>query len=81
MLDGSISASLGSLENLEGLWLSENNLTGTIPTELGELSRHSLVQWRLSGGENQFTGCLPAGLASVEDSDMTSLGLQTCSDS
>ncbi len=81
MLDGSIPASLGSLENLEGLWLSENNLTGTIPTELGELSGHSLVQWRLSGGENQFTGCLPAGLASVEDSDMTSLGLQTCSDS
>ena len=81
MLDGSIPASLGSLENLERLWLSENKLSGSIPTELGELSGHSLVQWRLSGGENQFTGCLPAGLASVEDSDMTSLGLQTCSDS
>ena len=81
MLDGSIPASLGSLEKLERLWLSENKLTGEVPAELGGLSGHSLVQWRLSGGENQFTGCLPVGLASVEDSDMDSLGLQTCSDS
>ena len=81
MLDGSIPASLGNLEMLERLWLSENNLTGAIPAELGGLSGHSLVQWRLSGGENQFTGCLPVGLAAVEDSDMASLGLQTCSDS
>ncbi len=81
MLDGSIPASLGSLEKLEHLWLSENSLTGAIPAELGGLSSHSLVQWRLSGDENDFTGCLPAGLAAVEDNDMASLGLQTCSDS
>lgn len=81
MLDGLIPSSLGSLEKLERLWLSENKLTGAVPAELGELSGHSLVQWRLSGGENRFTGCLPAGLAAVEDSDMNSLGLQTCSDS
>ncbi|MYB47690.1 MAG: hypothetical protein F4X72_00175 [Dehalococcoidia bacterium] len=79
MLTGSIPAELGELEELERLWLSENELSGPIPQELGELS--SLVQWRLAGDDHQFTGCLPAGLASVEDTDIDSLNLDTCANS
>ena len=81
MLEGSIPAELGDLRRLERLWLSENKLTGQIPKELGELSSHKLAQWRLSGGDNQFTGCLPAGLATMEDTDFDSLGLPVCTDS
>ena len=29
---------MGSLSNLEQLWLNDNQLTGDIPTELGSLS-------------------------------------------
>ena len=79
MLTGSIPAELGDLEELERLWLSENELSGSIPQELGELS--SLVQWRLAGEGHQFTGCVPAGLAGVEDTDIDSLSLDTCADS
>ena len=79
MLTGSIPAELGDLEELERLWLSENKLSGPIPQELGELS--NLVQWRLAGDDHQFTGCVPAGLASVEDTDIDSLNLDTCADS
>ena len=78
ILDGSIPAELGDLTKLERLWLSENELSGQIPVELGDLSSHSLVQWRLSGEEHHFTGCLPAGLAEVKDTDFNSLGLQVC---
>ena len=45
------------------------------------MSSHSLVQWRLSGEEHQFTGCLPAGLAAVQDNDIDGLGLDVCSGS
>ena len=79
MLSGSIPAWIGSLTKLERLWLSDNMLSGQIPEELGELSDHSLVQWRLGG--NDLTGCLPAGLADVEDNDLERVGLQVCSDS
>ena len=50
-------------------------LTGEIPGELGDLS--NLVQWRLAG--NDLTGCVPAGLAEVEDSDLDILSLEVCS--
>ena len=79
MLEGSIPAWFGSLTKLQRLWLSDNMLSGQIPEELGELANHSLVQWRLAG--NQFTGCLPAGLADVSNNDIDSLGLEVCSDS
>ena len=38
MLEGNISASLGKLEFLEGLWLDQNMLSGSIPPELGNCS-------------------------------------------
>ena len=40
-----------------------------------------LIQWRLSGGDNQFTGCVPAGLAAVEDNDLDQLSIEACTDS
>ena len=40
------------------------------------MSSHSLVQWRL--GDNDFTGCVPAGLADVSDNDFDRLGLDVC---
>ena len=76
MLSGPIPAWLGGLTKLQRLWLSDNMLSGEIPEELGDLATHSLVQWRLSG--NRLTGCVPAGLADVEDNDFDSLGLQVC---
>ena len=79
MLSGPIPAWIGGLTKLQRLWLSDNMLTGEIPEELGELSGHSLVQWRLAG--NDITGCVPAGLAGVEDGDLERLGLLVCSDS
>ena len=79
MLSGSIPAWIGGLTKLQRLWLSDNLLSGEIPEELGELGGHSLVQWRLGG--NDFTGCVPMGLAGVEDGDLERLGLQVCSDS
>ena len=79
MLSGTIPAWLGGLTKLQRLWLSDNMLSGEIPSELGELGGHSLVQWRLAG--NDITGCVPAGLAGVEDGDLERLGLLVCSDS
>ena len=66
---------LGRLSNLTNLWLNSNQLSGTIPSELGGLS--SFERWRLR--DNRLTGCVPEGLASVEDSDLDSLGLEVCS--
>ena len=79
MLSGPIPAWLGGLTKLQRLWLSDNRLAGEIPEELGELGSHSLVQWRLGG--NGLTGCVPAGLAAIEDSDLVDLGLEVCMDS
>ena len=62
---------------MERLWLYDNQLSGEIPEELGELS--NLAAWRLR--DNQFTGCVPAGLAAIEDTDIASLGLEVCRDS
>ncbi len=58
------------------LWLSGNELTGEIPEELGNLN--NLVEWRLA--DNDLTGCLPVGLATVEDNDLDQLGLEVCGD-
>ena len=53
----------------------KGGLTGTIPAELGELG-DTLTRLRLAG--NGFTGCVPAGLADVEDNDLDQLGLEIC---
>ena len=41
---------------------------------MGDLT--NLERWRLRN--NSLTGCVPAGLAAVADSDLESLGLETC---
>ena len=51
-------------------------LSGAIPAELGDLA-DTLTRLRLSNG-NGFTGCVPAGLADVEDNDLDELGLEVC---
>ena len=77
-LTGEIPLELGSLASLQRLYLSENKLSGIIPAELDNLA-DTLTHWRLGG--NQFTGCVPAGLARVHDNDLDSLGLDICGDS
>ena len=42
--------------------LEDNHLIGTVPPQLGELTK--LRVWYLSG--NRLDGCLPAGLQDVE---------------
>ena len=74
-LTGEIPVELGNLAKLQRLYLSENQLTGDIPAELDNLA-DTLTHWRLAG--NRFTGCVPAGLAAVENSDLDQLGLEPC---
>ena len=76
-LTGEIPAELGNLAKLQRLYLSENQLTGDIPAELDNLA-DTLTHWRLAG--NRFKGCVPAGLAAVENNDLDQLGLETCTD-
>ena len=74
-LSGSIPAELGNLTNLTYLHLGGNQLSADIPAELDNLA-DTLTQWRLAG--NQFSGCVPEGLAAVPNSDLDSLGLEVC---
>ena len=60
-LTGTIPAELGSLTNLERLYLSYNQLTGTIPPELGSLTNLE----RLYLSYNQLTGTIPPALGSL----------------
>ena len=60
--------------NLTNLWLNDNDLDGEIPASLENLT--NLERWRLRN--NGFTGCVPAGLAEVENNDFDSLGLEVC---
>ena len=66
---GTIPSELGSLANLQGLWLYDNGLTGEIPPELGGLS--NLTELFLSG--NQLTGEIPPELGGL--SNLTELFL------
>ena len=75
-LTGEIPAELGRLFRLTNLWLNSNQLTGTIPSELGGLS--NLERWRRLR-DNQLTGCVLQGQASVDDSEFNSLRLEICS--
>ena len=62
-LNGRIPTELGSLANLQGLWLSGNRLTGGIPTELGNLSN---LRWLNLYG-NQLTGEIPPELGGLSN--------------
>ena len=77
-LAGTVSPQLGGLAKLTQLDLRNNHLSGAIPSELGGLVK--LERIRLSGG-NLLTGCVPAGLEKVPDSDLSELNLETCESS
>ena len=69
-LRGEIPAELGSLANLQSLYLGDNQLSGEIPPGLGNLS--SLEWLELSG--NQLSGCVPDSLRDQLDMDRSNLG-------
>ena len=84
-LTGEIPGELGRLTNLELLRLYYNRLTGQIPAELGQLTKLKELNFALSLRlhelgivDNQFTGCIPAGLKQVENTDAGTLGLPDC---
>ena len=74
-LTGTVPSSLGNLTNLILLELQGNRLTGTIPASMGNLS--ALRYLRLAGG-NQFTGCVPVGMADIANNDLADLRLPSC---
>ena len=76
-LSGEIPIELGDLPGLTQLNLHSNLLSGEIPAELSKLAG-GLQHLRL--GNNRFTGCIPSELEAVAGSDLSQLGLPTCSD-
>ena len=57
-----------------GLDLHGNNLTGSIPSALGQLTNLYLLL--LSG--NQLSGCIPPSLYTISNNDLDQLGLSIC---
>ena len=53
---------MGQLSNLRWLYLFQNQLTGSIPGELGDLSNLT----RLHLDENELTGDIPASLGNLK---------------
>ena len=54
--------------------LRDNQLSGPIPSELGNLAYLQRLELR----DNQFSGCVPVKLFDMTSNDVTSLGLPSC---
>jgi hypothetical protein len=60
-LTGTIPSELGTLTELEALYLDDNQLTGTIPVELAALTELEALYL----DDNQLTGTIPSELGTV----------------
>ena len=69
VVTGTIPADLGSLSNLTGLYLHENQLTGPIPAELGRLTGLQELSLR----DNQLSGAIPPELSRLTKLERLSL--------
>ena len=65
------------MASIKRLWLQDNELSGEIPAELGELIELDQI---FLGGTNSLSGCLPAALESLDTlgDDLDTLGLEFC---
>ena len=81
LTDAPLSEWYGVTTNEQGyvtrLDLSDNNLVGTIPYELGNLFETEAALWLWLGG-NQLTGCIPETLRNVYASDLARIDLPFC---
>ena len=75
-MTGTIPATLGSLTNLTGLSLWDNQLTGEIPAALGNLT--NLVQLILH--DNHLSGNFPAALGNLTNLQLARFAINTDSD-
>ena len=64
----------GTPQRVTRLSLLDMGLTGTIPSQLGDLTNLE----RLDLGGNQLTGCIPANLRAVSNNDLDDLDLPYC---
>ena len=71
LLNGTLPPELQNLPALQTLLIQDNSLTGSIPTELGNLSTSGFTTLNLSG--NSLTGSIPSELGNL--TGLTSLNL------
>ena len=60
-LSGNLPENIGSLEHLEALWLSGNQLSGEIPESMGDLANLELLYL----SDNQFSGSIPESFCNL----------------
>ena len=76
-MSGPIPATLGNLQELQNLYLHNNQLSGSIPPELGNISSLKLLML----GENDLTGPVPAELGNLDNLTMLVLHINDLSGS
>ena len=74
LANGLTPETIGQLNNLQYLWLSDNQLTGPIPETLGQLENLRYLYLN----DNELTGCIPSALQAISFNDLDDLGLAFC---